>query len=99
MTMCTVRPLSQPRFEALLYRRSPWVEFIFDAKEWWSNTDESLIAVLGLDLIDRDYSWVALGRDETGVFRGVDVNTSLADLDTARANLHQRLFELSAGQA
>ena len=44
-------------------------------------------------------SWVALGRDETGIFRGVEVNTSLADLDTARTNLHQRLLELSAGQA
>ena len=88
--------MSPLRFEALLYRRAPWVELIFEAKEWWSNEAETLIAVVGLDLVDRDYSWVILGRDETGVFRAVALDTSLAILDEARAAMQSRLAELSA---
>jgi hypothetical protein len=95
----SVRPLTYARFEALLYRRAPSVEHIFDAQEWWSNETETVISVLGLDRIDHDYSWAALGRDETGVFRAIEVNTSLPSLEAARVNLHERLVALSATNA
>lgn len=95
----TARPMSPLRFEALLYRRAPWVEFVFEAQEWWSNDAETLLAVVGLDLIDHDFSWAILGRDETGVFRAVDVRTCLPTLEEARTNMQNRLAELSATNA
>lgn len=89
------RPLTHVRFEALLYRKSPRTHFILKELEWWTNKAETLIATVGLDLVDHDYSWIILGRDETGVFRGIDLNTSLPSLEAARSEQNQRIEELS----
>lgn len=95
--MSAPRPLSQPRFEALLYRRTPWAPLISRELEWWTNEDESLIATVSLDLVDHDYSWIILGRDETGVFRGTELNTCLSSLEDAREEQNKRIAELSIG--
>ncbi len=92
----SIRPLSRPRFEALLYRREPFAEMIIEEKEWWSNETETMIGLVGLDRTDHDFSWVALGRDETGVFRAIDLRVSLPTIEAARANLHESLIVLSA---
>jgi len=97
--MSAVRALSKPRFEALLYRRDPLVELVFEELERWSNADETVIATLGLDRIDHDFSWAILGRDETGVFRAFDTNASVPTLDEARALLHTRIEAISATNA
>lgn len=98
--MNEVHQLSKPRFEALLYRRAPYAHMMAQELEWWSNEDETLIATVSLDLTDKDYSWIILGRDETGVFRGIDLNTSLPTLESAREEQNKRIEELSAdGQA
>jgi hypothetical protein len=93
--MSIVRKLSKPRFEALLYRRKPLTHLIRKELEWWSNDDESLIATVSLDLIDNDFSWVALGRDEKAVLRAVALNVSKTTIEDARAELHERMAELS----
>ncbi len=88
--------LSQPRFEALLYRRSPFTWFLFRELEWWANGDESLIATITLDAIDGDYGYVVLGRDETGVFRGVANMVSIETQDSARKAMLAKMEELSS---
>lgn len=91
-----VLPLTKPRFEALLYRRMPWTEMVTRELEWWSSGDETLIATLSLDLTDNDYSWIILGRDETGVFRGIDLSVSNPTIEEARIGLHAKLEEIAA---
>jgi hypothetical protein len=93
--MTEARPLTHARFEALVYRRTPWAQVISRELEWWSNSQETLIATVSQDLIDSDYSWIILGRDETGVFRGIELNTSLPSLEAARAEQNSRIEELS----
>jgi hypothetical protein len=93
--MMEVRPLTHARFEALLYRKAPWTHVFSKELEWWTNESETLIAAVILDLVDHDYSWIILGRDETGVFRGIDLNTSLPSLEAARLEQKRRIEELS----
>jgi hypothetical protein len=91
-----LKPLSKPRFEALLYRRSPIAQFTVGELEWWTNDDESILGMASLDLVDKDYSWIILGRDETGVFRGIELDTCLATVEAVRSALQSRMLALSA---
>lgn len=93
--MSTPKPVSQPRFEALLYRRSPFTWYLFKELEWWSTEGESLLATITLDGIDHDYAYMVLGRDETGVFRGVANQVSFPTQDKARAAMIEKMEELS----
>ena len=92
--MSSPKPLSQPRFEALLYRRSPFTWFLFRELEWWSTEDESLISVITLDQVDGDYGYAILGRDETGVFRGISSVPLLETIDEARQAMIAEMKEL-----
>ncbi|WP_424312393.1 hypothetical protein [Haloferula sp.] len=94
--MKTSIPLSKPRFEALLYRRSPFTWFLFRELEWWANEDESLIATITLDAMDDDYAYMVLGRDETGVFRGIANMVSFETKNAAREAMLAKMAELSA---
>lgn len=94
--MCIPVPLSQPRFEALLYRRSPFTWFLFRELEWWKSEDESLIATITLDAIDNDFAYAVLGRDETGVFRGVANIVSFETQEAARDAMLTKILELTA---
>ena len=93
--MSDPKPLSQPKFEALLYRRSPFTAHIFRESEWWTNDDESLISTITLDLIDKDYNFMILGRDETGVFRGCEQGVSFESIEKARKAMYVKMAELS----
>ena len=47
--MSAPQPRSQPRFEALLYRRSPFISFLFQELEWWTTKDKDLIATITIE--------------------------------------------------
>lgn len=94
-----IKPLTKPRFDSLLYRKEPIANLIFEAREWWATDDETLIATAGIDLFDHDFSWVILGRDETGVFRCIENKTCFNSLLAARADLMPRITELSKDSA
>ena len=94
-TLSNLTPLSHARFEALLYRRAPWTFLMSKELEWWANSDESLLAVVSLDLIDNDYSLAILGRDEQGLFRAIDAMCSLESIEVARKEIEKRVGELS----
>lgn len=93
--MSQPKPISHPRFEALLYRRSPFTWFIFRELEWWSTEDETLMSVITLDQADGDYGYAILGRDETGVFRGISSVPLFETLDEARDAMIAEVKEIS----
>jgi hypothetical protein len=63
--------------------------------EWWTIEDESLIATITEDIDDHDYGYVVLGRDETGVFRAIQVNCSYDSAEEARKRMEEAIEELS----
>lgn len=91
-----LQQISKRRFDALAgYSRSPRITTITDELAWFATPDERVLGILLHDLIDDDYSWVAMGRDETLRFRAVDVSTSLKSLEDAKKALFTALEKLA----
>ncbi|WP_318421777.1 hypothetical protein [Photobacterium leiognathi] len=82
-----MRQISKARFEALSYARIPFVKFISEDIEWYSNDNNAVLGAILLDKIDNDYVAIVLGRDEAGVFRFIDQEHSIPQIVDARAIL------------
>lgn len=84
MKKIKVKKLDQKRFNALAgYSRTPAAAYVSRELDWYANEDESVVGVMLLDTIDSDYVGVALGRDEGGRFRAIDVEASFSNKDSA----------------
>lgn len=80
-----VRELDVKRFKALAgASRSPALEFCGEEIAWYANEDESILGVLLLDIIDKDYAAVLLARDEVRRYRCFDLESSFPALCDAR---------------
>ena len=80
-----VRELDLKRFNALVGgSRSPALEFFGEEIAWYSNEDESILGVVLLDIIDKDYVAVLLARDEGRRYRCFDLECALSTRDAAR---------------
>jgi hypothetical protein len=84
-------PISQMRFEALTYAKHPYAELTGRETEWYSDSKENVLGAVVLDLIDHDWSWVVLGRDEIGLFRAIDFDVSNPSPSKAREILRERM--------
>jgi len=79
-----IKRIDLKRFNALAaHSRSPAAAFVSEELDWFSNEDESLLAVLLLDTVDADYVGVILGRDEARRFRCIDAQASLPTPEAA----------------
>jgi hypothetical protein len=47
---------------------------------WFATADDRLIGALIRDRVDNDYGWVLLARNDTGIYRCIDMAASLARL-------------------
>ena len=84
--------LDKKRFDALIHQsRSPAAAYISDEVSWWSTPDESVVGVVLQDLIDNDFVGVALGRDEVGQYRAIDVSESFVISTDAKEWLHRAM--------
>jgi hypothetical protein len=86
-----IRKLSKQRFDALTYAKHPNAGMTGREVEWYSDAKENVLGAVVLDLIDNDWSWVVLGRDEAGLFRGIDLDVSTPSQAKARKALHERM--------
>lgn len=66
------------RFSALIGEsRSPMTEFFTREIGWFSNQGETVLGVILIDIIDRDFSAILLGRDAVGRYRCIDQKVSM----------------------
>jgi len=88
-------------FAELAAHKSPWVEQIYQEREWFSDSERSVIGTVLLDLIDGDWSFVVLSHDEFGDFRPADFAVSLNSRNKAMRRLltsmKRVIRELGAG--
>ncbi len=79
-------PMNRNRFNlfAIGTRRSA-LYYIFEEVSWWQSPDEKIIAAVGLDKVDNDYSWAMLVRDAIGRFRAVKIGCSYPSLSAAES--------------
>lgn len=72
------KPLPAVRFNHYtLGTRLSLAKVIAEELSWWADQDEQIIGVVFRDLIDRDFGWVLLARDQVGRFRAVEIRHSL----------------------
>lgn len=90
-----IKPISTARFEALCFMRHPIVRFYAEEHEWYADQDENVLGIVLNDKIDRDWSYVVLGRDELARFSAIDQDVSLPTADKARAALHTKMLQYS----
>ncbi|WP_454622003.1 hypothetical protein [Bradyrhizobium cenepequi] len=89
-------PLPRRRLDALAgYTRQPFILLVTEEIEWHATSDERVLGGVTRDSIDRDFGWVALGRDEQSRFRAVRVNASLPNANAAREQLLERMHALA----
>ena len=95
-----IKQITRVRFDALCYSRQPHTELITKETEWWEDSRGRVIGTVIFDLIDKDWSWIVLGRDERGLFRGIALDVSIETQEKARIALHQALTKCAmSGEA
>lgn len=86
MAASGIRTLTPERYNAFVaWTRSPIASYIAEEVELFSSSDESLIGVLLLDFVDRDFGYVLLGRDGKGRFRCIDAGANYKKVDARQA--------------
>ena len=94
-----VKPISRERFKALCRSRQPVADMVSAELEWYADEAESVLGLVLADLQDRDWVWIVLGRDEIGLFRAIDVGTSIPTREGARELLKGKLKEALSDRA
>ena len=97
--MAKLKQITKDHFAILGMARLHFVNYIYEEREWWADDEERVIGVVVFDKTDGDWSCMVLGRDTTGLFRGIDQKIALPSQASARANLKERLeFYADAGE-
>lgn len=82
----------QTTFDSLVgSSSSPSLDYICQAIAWFSTEGRTVIGIIHLDLIDKDFSSVVLGKDEVGAYRAIDCEISFEDKDKAISWLHNAM--------
>ena len=85
------KTISKARLEALTFSKLPFLDLLAEEREWYTDQEENVLGVLLWDKYDNDWGYVILGRDETALFRAIETNISIHQLDRARNELQLRL--------
>lgn len=87
--------LTPARFEAFAMCARAFPGYSISAEcSYWSTSDERLIGVVLVDLIDRDFNFVVLARDKRCRYRAVNVGTSFSNRAAAERALSRCLIEM-----
>ena len=68
-----IRRISKTQFDAYCYSRQPLIRMLAREVDWYEAYDKKLLGIVTLDLIDRDFGFVILGRDKRKLFRAIDI--------------------------
>lgn len=90
-----IHKLSEKEFDSFRPVRGPLTALVGDEKEWYAARRGNVIGVLVLDRIDKDWSYVILGRDRHGKFRAIDAQVSFETEQQARQRLLTELRRIS----
>lgn len=96
MTDILIKEMDLKRFTALIGQsRSPMTELFTREIAWFTNEDESVLGVILIDIVDKDFSAILLGRDALGRYRCIDQNVSMESPKIAHGWLVDRIKTLT----
>lgn len=90
-----VQKLNEKEFDAFKPLRGSLAALVGDEKEWYADRRGNVIGVIILDRIDKDWSYVVLGRDQHGKFRTINAEVSFESQQEARDRLLAELRRTS----
>ncbi len=90
-----MKTITKERFDALCRVKHPTAACLLSEVEWFSDDEERVLGLVILDNTDQDWSWIVLGRDEAGLFRAIDMDSSISTQEEARRLLSHKLIEHS----
>ena len=92
-----IRSLTEQEFQAFPQEPAlPVKDQLIDEREWFADEAGNVIGALFVDKIDHDWAYVVLGKHDDGLYRGVDVQHSLATEADARSALLEKITEYEA---
>jgi hypothetical protein len=62
-------------------------------KAWFVTESGNLGGIIAFDQVDKNWSFVVLGRDQTGIFRGIDLQVDLESIGKAQTALFRSMTE------
>ena len=63
---------------------------------WYATGDDAVLGVVILDLVDKDYSWVALTQSDRGAgYTAADIGETLPTEEDATAALHDAMRSIN----
>lgn len=87
-----MKPMDVKRFSALVGpSRTPGAAYISKELAWFSNSDESILGSILLDIEDSEFVSILLGRDEGKKFRLFDLETGIKSARKAQEWLSKRM--------
>lgn len=87
-----MKPMDVKRFSALVGpSRTPGAAYISKELAWFSNSDESILGSILLDIEDSEFVSILLGRDEGRKFRLFDLETGIKSARKAQEWLSRRM--------
>jgi hypothetical protein len=89
-----IMQIEKSEFDKFKPARNPMLAAISVEECWYRDSAGNVIGVVIFDKTDRDWTWVALGRDERGNFRAIEVTSSIADKADAQTSLVTKLSEI-----
>ena len=92
MSKFSMKPMDVKRFSALVGpSRTPGAAYISKELAWFSNSDESILGSILLDIEDSEFVSILLGRDEGRKFRLFDLETGIKSARKAQEWLSRRM--------
>ena len=92
MSKFAMRPMDVKRFSALVGpSRTPGAAYISKELAWFSNSDESILGSILLDIEDTEFVSILLGRDEVGRYRLFDLKHGMKSPKKAEDWLAKRM--------
>lgn len=90
--MKTAIPINKKLFDIyLLFTREPFVRYLIDELEFYSNGYGGLLGLISLDLTDNDYYGCILSRDKSKQCRAELIVTSLPTIEEARNWIDEKI--------
>ena len=76
--------ISKNRFNIyMLFTRNPIINVLAIEEAYYSNEDNSILGVLLLDILDKEYNYILLSRDENKQFRAFEVKVGFDSKNNA----------------
>ncbi|HRP37637.1 MAG TPA: restriction endonuclease, partial [Candidatus Dojkabacteria bacterium] len=90
----SIREISKYELNRYNIDKNPMAEIFSTEKKWYVTNDNKLIGIVLQDNIDKDWSSLILALESDGVYRAIDVVTSIEAIDKAENDLFQSINNL-----